>query len=71
MYIKWIPIKEQLPEKYISVLIYMPGESPYPTVREGYIGEYGEWVCPALRYPIYVTHWAKMPEPPNKVIEEV
>lgn len=71
MDIKWISVKEQLPEKFISVLIHIPSETPYPVVREGYIGEYGEWVCPILRYPIYVTHWAKMPEPPSKMIEEV
>ena len=62
---RWIPVTERLPENYISVLVYLPGERPLPTVHEAYIGGDGEWHSPVV-YGVEnadVTHWMPMPEP--------
>lgn len=62
---RWIPVTERLPENYISVLVYLPGERPLPTVHEAYIGDDGEWHSSVV-YGVEnadVTHWMPMPEP--------
>lgn len=64
---RWIPVTERLPQNYTSVLVYLPGESPFPTVHEAYIGCDGEWHC-SIVYGIEnedVTHWMPLPEPPK------
>mgnify|MGYP004474848541 CR=1 FL=1 len=58
----WINVKLCLPEPFVSVLCYAPGEKPLPTVREGYITKDGKWVVAFLgRYHTKITLWAKMP----------
>jgi hypothetical protein len=50
----------------MSVLVYMPGETPCPTVHEGYISKDGVWTsCMFSREPGEVTHWAEMLKPPE------
>lgn len=64
---QWICVKDRLPEKYISVLAYMPNQAPCPTVHECYIGEDGEWHSGVV-YGVEnedVTHWMPMPESPK------
>lgn len=54
-----------MPPAFLSVLVYMPGEAPLPTVHEGYIMPEGEWMTSLYGYRILkaeVTHWAEMPE---------
>lgn len=61
---RWIPVTERLPQNYISVLVYLPGERPLPTVQ-AYIGGDGEWHSSVV-YGVEnadVTHWMPMPEP--------
>lgn len=61
----WIPTSERLPEPFVSVLVQMPGESPFPTVREGFITRDGIWHSALYdRDPDEVTHWMPMPQPP-------
>lgn len=63
----WIPVTERLPQNYISVLVYLQGERPLPTVHEAYIGGDGEWHSSVV-YGVEnedVTHWIPMPEPPK------
>lgn len=63
----WISAKEQLPNPFESVLINIPGDSPWPTVHEGYFTNDGIWMT------IYgdpytmeeVPHWMPMLEPPK------
>lgn len=65
---RWIPVTERLPQNYISVLVYLPGERPLPTVHEAYIGGDGEWHSSVV-YGVEnegVTHWMPMPEPPKE-----
>ena len=63
---KWISVDERLPEQFVSVLVYMPEECPWPTVREGYLRPDGKWYAAYYtRTPDEVTHWANMPEPPE------
>ena len=65
---KWISVQERLPEAFVSVLVQMPGETPHPTVREGFISNDGIWCAGHFRRdPDEITHWAKMPEPPEEV----
>ena len=64
---RWIPVTERLPQNYISVLVYLPGERPHPTVHEAYIGGDGEWHSSVV-YGVEnedVTHWMQLPEPPK------
>lgn len=64
---EWIPVTERLPEKpWVSVLVHMPDEKPFPTVREGFISSDGIWHSALYnREPDEVTHWMPMPTPPK------
>ena len=62
----WFNVKSCLPESYVSVLCYMPGEKPFPTVREGYITDDEKWYAGWFwRENGEVTHWAEMPTFPG------
>ena len=64
---KWIPVSEELPQEYVSVLVCIPSEAPFPMVKEAYLAN-GLW---STRMWIFnmkeVTHWMPMPEPPKEV----
>ena len=63
---EWIPVNDRLPEPFVSVLVYMPGEEPCPTVHEGFISNDGIWQSAMFRRePGEVTHWQPMPQPPK------
>lgn len=63
---QWIPVTERLPEPFVSVLVQMPGERPFPTVREGFITKDGIWHSALYnREPDEVTHWMPLPRPPE------
>lgn len=72
---KWISVKDRLPEPFVSVLGYCPESAPYPTVREMYLAEWRdtngsrelEWMYMGGVMFGEVTHWADMPEPPEEV----
>ena len=58
----WFNVKSCLPEPFVSVLCYSPGDKIFPTVREGYITDNGKWIIAFLgRYHTKITHWAEMP----------
>lgn len=64
---KWIPVTERLPEPFVSVLVYMPLEAPFETVREGFLTKSGFWHA-ALFDSVSneVTYWMPLPEPPKE-----
>lgn len=63
---EWISVNDMLPEPFVSVLVQMPGEEPFPTVREGFISNDGIWQSAMFRRePGEVTHWQPMPQPPK------
>ena len=63
---EWISVTERLPEPYVSVLVHMPGEKPFPTVLKGFISKDGIWHSAMFRRePGEVTHWKPMPQPPK------
>ena len=63
---EWISVEDRLPEPYVSVLVNMPGEKPFPTVRRGFISNDGIWQSAMIRRePGEVTHWQPMPQPPK------
>ena len=65
---EWISVKDGLPEPFVPVLVQMPGEEPFPTVREGFISNDGIWQSAMFRRePGEVTHWKPMPHPPKEV----
>lgn len=67
---KWISVNDRLPEPFVSVLVYMPGESPLPTVHEGYYAEDGMWAAAHCISPTdEITHWAEMPEAPKEELK--
>ena len=63
---EWISVGDRLPEPFVPVLVQMPGEEPFPTVREGLISNDGIWQSAMFRRePGEVTHWQPMPQPPK------
>ena len=63
---EWISVEDRLPEPFVPVLVQMPGEEPFPTVREGFISNDGIWQSAMFRRePGEVTHWQPMPHPPK------
>lgn len=63
---EWISVDDRLPEPYVSVLVNMPGEKPFRTVREGFISNEGIWQSAMFRRePGEVTHWQPLPQPPK------
>ena len=65
---EWISVEDRLPEPFVSVLVHMLGEEPFPTVREGFISNDGIWQSAMFRRePGEVTHWQPMPQPPKEV----
>ena len=63
---EWISVDDRLPEPFVTVLVQMPGEEPFPTVREGFISNDGVWQSAMFRRePGEVTHWQPMPQPPK------
>lgn len=64
---EWIPVSDRLPNSFESVLVCMPGESPFPLVHEGFINDEGEWYSNHfMRDADDVTHWMPIPEPPEE-----
>ena len=67
---EWISVKDRLPPPFESVLCYMPGEIPLPTVHEGYLASDGIWFSAWFkREDGEVEYWAEMPEPPKEKIQ--
>ena len=65
---EWISVEDRLPKPFAPVLVQMPGEEPFPTVREGFISNDGIWKSAMFRRePGEVTHWKPMPHPPKEV----
>lgn len=60
--LRWIPVEETLPIPFESVLGYMPGDSPLPTVHECYADNGGNFHGLAFYGNPKITHWMKMPE---------
>lgn len=71
---QWIKCSERLPAMFVSVLVCIPSQKPFPAIREGYlVSRDSWWNVPALRQKFSiaeVTHWAKMPEPPDEEEDE-
>ena len=63
---EWISVDDRLPELFVPVLVQMPGEEPFPTVREGFISNDGIWQSAMFRRePGEVTHWMPLPLAPT------
>ena len=63
---EWISVDDRLPDPFVPVLVQMPGEEPFPTVREGFISNDGVWQSAMFRRELgEVTHWQPMPQPPK------
>lgn len=59
----WIPVKDRLPAEGDEVLAY-DGHETCLVVYVPYVdGEPGRWVS-SDGYPVRVTHWMPLPEPP-------
>lgn len=62
----WHDAESEPPKRFVSVLVYIPGEAPCPTVREGYLGV-DHWVAGGFhRHPGEVLLWKPMPDEPSK-----
>ena len=65
--IKWISVKDRLPEKQMNYLVYVPPCYVNVVYYNGF-----EWVVDVGEYcfsAYEITHWMPLPEPP-KVEEE-
>ena len=61
----WTKTSDRTPQEFISVIVYVPGDNPLPTVMEAYLAK-DCWVTKtAILRKSEVTHWAPMPEPPE------
>lgn len=59
----WIPVEDALPETDTPVICYMRSGQILVMVLSDDDG----WYCGVTRYyPLSVTHWAYLPEPPEK-----
>lgn len=62
---EWISVSERKPQEFISVLIFVPGMAPLPTVLEAYLAK-GCWVTRTMILQEHeVTRWMEMPEGPG------
>ena len=63
----WIPVALGfLPEEYISVIVHIPTDAPFPTVREAYRVD-DSWVTKSWVYSTKeITHWMPLPNPPKE-----
>lgn len=62
---KWIPVSEQLPDNFVSVLGFMTDAGDFPAVRECYtVGN--AFFFPALSDVHPVSHWMPMPVGPKE-----
>lgn len=63
----WIRTADEPPGMFVSVLMYIPGDDPLPTVHEGYLT--GECIWLSVYGEAYafgeVPFWMPMPEPPK------
>ena len=58
---KWISVKDELPDEFVSVLAHMTDAEEFPVVREAYV-VCGRFFFPALRENHPVDYWMEMPE---------
>lgn len=65
--IPWINVKDMVPDAFVSVLVYMPGEAPLPTVHEAYYANgHWHWYYTEDLEDEDVTHWSPMPDGPEE-----
>ena len=61
---QWIPVKDRLPEEFVSVLGHMTDAGYFPSTRECYrVGN--RFFFPALKDIHPIDFWADMLEPPK------
>ena len=60
---KWYDPNKKKPTPFVSVLVFMPGEEPLPTVHEGYLAEDGVWYANGY-YVLQpeIKRWAELPK---------
>lgn len=72
----WNNPAEKIPDAFESVLVFIPTQFPFPTVREGYIvddinGIPQFWFVPALKEKFdidgFIVAWTSLPDPPKEV----
>ena len=69
---RWIPVEERLPEvwrndKTAELVNYMIYSPDFGVDIGNYHAKAKKWLCMAL--PCTVTHWAPLPQPPEKALE--
>lgn len=66
----WISIKEKKPEPFVSVLGFRTDADQFPSVRECYMVNNGNFFFPALNEFHPVSHWMPMPEFVGEIEDE-
>lgn len=64
--LRWIPVEEELPDPFVSVLGSMPSNAPFPTVHECYVDYDGKWHSAWCYGTPKVSHWMKAPDGPKE-----
>lgn len=64
----WVSVEERLPEETGCYAVYSPNPHGYPAVWGTwfYTGTFGGFDVPERWEPVEITHWAPLPEPPQK-----
>lgn len=55
---EWVSVKDKLPKQYTDVIVFIKSD----TIAVDYVDENGDFYY----YGEYVTHWAQLPEPPER-----
>lgn len=64
---EWISVKDRMPEPFVSILVHIPEDEPFPTVHEGYLTNDVNWYAAHYtRESDEITHWMPLPEPPKE-----
>lgn len=59
---KWFKVALKKPEPFEPVFCYTPGDRPFLSTQEGYMGRNRKWYVGGIRREDgAVTHWAKLP----------
>jgi len=65
MRMRWISVKERLPQPMVRVLVWVGNVVPHEMISYLKDGKWQTSYCPSLVREIYVDYWMPLPGPPE------